>query len=234
MVSRQKPIIGAGPFPPDTEKSTLAAAITERVPRVLDVLVGTFHKAAMLRRARGSTIVRVAAVASVVVVLAGCASVRQTVGGWFGRTPSAEKAAAKSVPGPRVYYANVGGLNVYAEPSASSKVVGALSLHEKVTRSRVERGYAYVESTKSGVRGWVDNAGLTWRSPTAPPAAASTPGEPKPEEPAAPPAEDVQAPVAPQPVPTNAENRVTSTTVPAPPRSKKTTGGVPPSIFDAY
>ena len=58
--------------------------------------------------------------------------------------------------------------------------------------------------------------------------------EPKPEEPAAPPAEDVQAPVAPQPVPTNAENRVTSTTVPAPPRSKKTTGGVPPSIFDAY
>src|SRR5437016_9258822 len=186
----------------------------------------------MVCRPEARPMVRVAIAVCVAATVAGCASVRQRVGGWFGRKSAPEMVAAPQAP--RAFYARTEGLKVYSEPSASSKVVGALSLHEKVTRSRVERGYAYVESTKSGVRGWVDNAGLTWRSPTAPPAAASTPGEPKPEEPAAPPAEDVQAPVAPQPVPTNAENSVTSTTVPAPPRSKKTTGGVPPSIFDAY
>ena len=184
----------------------------------------------MLRRARGSTIVRVAAVASVVVVLAGCASVRQTVGGWFGRTPSAEKAAAKSVPGPRVYYANVGGLNVYAEPSASSKVVGALSLHEKVTRSRVERGYAYVESSTSGVKGWVRNARLIWHLPTP---AARGPAEAQPEAP------EATEPEAPEPTAPAEEPPTTTTTTTAPApraprRSTTTLPGVTPSIFNPY
>ena len=66
-----------------------------------------------------------------------------------------------------MYYAGVEGLKVYSETSASSKVVGTLSLHEKVVRTNLERGYAFVESTERDLKGWVDNAQLLWRLPAA-------------------------------------------------------------------
>src|SRR6266550_6728640 len=197
---------------------TSTSRMKPATPR-LDLLPPGVQKTGMtVGRAGRLRSIRIVAAVVLATLLASCTGLKRTVGGWLRFKKPAPETTESSTRTARVYYAAVDGLKVYSEPSASSKVVGTLSLHEKVTRSKVERGYAYVESTKSVVKGWVDNAGLTWRSPTAPPAAASTPGEPKPEEPAAPPAEDVQAPVAPQPVPTNAENSVTSTTVPAPPR----------------
>ncbi|MET0152786.1 MAG: SH3 domain-containing protein, partial [Candidatus Binatia bacterium] len=81
-------------------------------------------------------------------------------------------AAASGAQVRRVYYSSVEGMKVYSEPSTSSTVVGTLSLHEKVIRSKLERGYAFVESSQSGVKGWVDNAQLIWRLPAAPSAAA--------------------------------------------------------------
>ncbi len=134
---------------------------------------------------------------------------------------------------PRVYYAGVENLKVYSEPSASSKVVGALSLYEKVTRTKLEHGYAYVESAKTGAKGWVKNAQLIWRLPTAP-----TPGEPAPaagEKPegAATPAEAPQV-VEPTVTPTEALPAPTNTPVSAPRSPTATPGGIAPSIFNPY
>jgi uncharacterized protein YceK len=106
------------------------------------------------------------------IVLGGCASVRQSIGGWFAETPPSKTTAAAtrqeqaSAAGETLtYYAAVEGLSVYAEATESSKVVGHLALYEKVARSRLERGYAYVSGDKSGINGWVDNAKLVWRVP---------------------------------------------------------------------
>src|SRR5205823_6211779 len=127
-------------------------------------------------------IARVAAALGVAVVLAGCATTQKSVGGWFATATPTPAPKAKAAQAPRAYYAGVEGLKVYAAPSSSSNVIGTFSLYEKVVRSKVERGYALVESTKSGIKGWVDNAQLTWRSPPAPKTAGPAPEEAKPEE----------------------------------------------------
>jgi hypothetical protein len=134
-----------------------------------------------------------------------------------------------------VYYAGAEGLKVYSEASTSSKVVGTLSLHEKVVRTNLERGYAFVESTKSDLKGWVDNAQLIWRLPPAPGAGAPTNVEAQPEEPEAPAPEEPTPTAAPEPTPTAAS--VFPTMVPAPtaaPRELPTPRAIGPSIFNPY
>ena len=191
-------------------------------------------------RTQSLRIDRFAGALGVALILASCASVQRTVGGWFGAAaptppPTPESRAATGAQPPRAYYAGVAGLQVYSEPSASSKVVGTLALHEKVTRSRLERGYAYVESAKGGVEGWVNNAQLLWRLPKAPTTTAPAP-EGQPEEAVAPTGEEPQAPVAPEAAATAAEPTATPTnTAVAAPRSPTATPrGVAPSIFNPY
>ena len=165
------------------------------------------------------------------VALAGCAAMQQTFGGWFGAaTPTPAPTPQVAAEAPRVYYAGTEGLKVYSESSASSKVVGTLPLHEKVTRTKLDRGWAYVESTKSGVKGWVNNAQLIWRLPTTPTTVAPAPGEAQPEEPVAPTGEEPNAPVAPEATAPAAEPPPTATPVPA----AATPRGVAPSIFNPY
>ena len=104
-------------------------------------------------RARSTRIARVAAALAIAILLASCAATQKTVGGWFGAatpTPPPTPTAPTGARAPRVYYAGVEGVKVYSEPSTSSKVVGTLSLHEKVMRTKLERGYAFVESATSG------------------------------------------------------------------------------------
>ena len=157
-------------------------------------------------------------------IAAAACSVQKTVGGWFGATPSPTPVLTpqeSSAAG--VFYAGVDGLKVYSDSSSSAKIVGQLPLYDKVTRSKLERGYAYVTSAQSGVTGWVNNAQLLWRVPSPPPTA---PGPPTaaPSEEAAPPAEEAVPPVvAPAPTATRRE---------APPTPAA--GGLAPSIFDAY
>jgi hypothetical protein len=127
-------------------------------------------------------------------------------------------------------------LKVYSDPSTSAKVVGTLSLHEKVARTNLERGFAFVESSKSGVRGWVDNAQLIWRLPAASSTSAPSSVEAEPEEPAAPAPEEPSptATAAPQPTPTA---EVFPTREPAPtaaPRELPTPRPIGPSIFNPY
>ena len=112
--------------------------------------------------------------------LARCAGLASllAVGGCSGlSTGRPDTDAAKPVPSaaPAVYFSAVGGLAVYGQPRASAPVQGHLSLHEKVYRDRVERGYAHVRAEGDRVVGWVDNAKLIWRLPSPPPATASEP-----------------------------------------------------------
>jgi hypothetical protein len=141
-------------------------------------------------------------------------------------TPASGSAGAKKPKtARRVYYATAEGTRVYADPSSSSSIVGALSLNEKVLRSRVERGYALIESTKTGVRGWVDNARLTWRAPGTQPSAAAAAPAPPAEEPESADEEGEEAQPEPAPEPT--------APIAAPTR-KPTPEGVGPSIFNPY
>jgi hypothetical protein len=196
-------------------------------------------------RAQSLRIVRVAAALGVAVLLASCAATQKTVGGWIASatpTPSPRPKAASGAQAPRAYYAQVEGLKVYSESSSSSKVVGTLSLHEKVTRYKVERGYALVESAKSGLKGWVDNAQLTWRLPAAPVPAEARPEEAivpqaeeqaEPEEPTAPEGEETQVP-PPEASATATHPMPTTTPVPTAPPSSMPTPRVGPSIFNPY
>ncbi|MBV5307082.1 MAG: hypothetical protein J0652_10350 [Desulfobulbaceae bacterium] len=65
----------------------------------------------------------------------------------------------------QVYYVITSGLPVYSTASASSKVLGHLDRYEKVTRTRLEKGYAYVTSKNGSLKGWVENSRLDWRVP---------------------------------------------------------------------
>jgi len=191
------------------------------------------------------------AVLGVLISVAGCASLQQQVGGWFGAATPTPTSAARPGPaaaaGPRLYYAGAEGVQVYRDPSTSSQVLGKLALHEKVTRFKLERGYAYVEGTTSSVKGWVNNAQLIWRLPggattSAPATMGVEPEEPaaaEPEEPEAAAPEEPQEPQAPEATATATEALPTPlpTMTPrpaAPPKAKTTPGGVAPSIFNPY
>ena len=160
-----------------------------------------------------------------------------SVGGWFGAatptpTPTPQTKAAPATA-PRVYYAGAE-LKVYGEPSTSSKVVGQLSLYEKVTRSKLERGFAYVESAASGTKGWVINAQLIWRLPGASTTAAPAAAEPQPEEPAGPAVEEPQGAETPAPAEELAPTPTATPVSAARSTPKATPAGVAPSIFNPY
>jgi len=170
----------------------------------------------MTCRAQILTIVGAAVAVSVALVLASCSAFQRGEKKPSSTPTATPVAAAKPAA---VYYSAVEGLKVYSEPSTRSKVVGSLSLHEKVTRTNLDRGYAYVEGAKGGLKGWVLNAQLIWRLPTT-----AAPAGAEPEAPAAPEAAPAAAEPLPEPAPVQAE----------PPRPKATPGGVAPSIFNPY
>src|SRR5262245_25276027 len=185
-----------------------------------------------MRRVRRSRIAHAISAIGALVLIAGCATVQQAT----GTAPTAEptKSPTTASQASRVYYAGVEGLKVYSDASTSSKVVGTLLLHEKVVRTSLERGYAFVESSQSGLKGWVDNAQLIWRLPPAPGASAPANVEAPPEEPEAPAPEEPTPTAAPEPTPTA---EVFPTMVPEPtaaPRELPTPRAIGPSIFNPY
>jgi hypothetical protein len=161
------------------------------------------------------------------IALGGCASVRQTMSGWFGDDSAAETPTPAAAQQASTYYSAVEGLTIYAEASRSSKVVGHLALHQRVTRSQLENGYAYIAADKGGLSGWVDNAQLIWRLPAA--AASPAPSAPPALQGAAP--ADATAPPAAEPteIPPTAAPTPTATVAAqaAPPKPA-------PKMFDPY
>jgi len=161
-------------------------------------------------------------------------------------TQSAETA-------PLVYYVGVDQLTVYSGPQSSASPVAQLSLHQKVYRSKIEKGFAYIKVEGSGVTGWVDNARLIWRLPSQQQKAST-----KTEEQAAKPVQEApvtkeEAPpttaaeaVEPEPAPTVAETpaeqkpsspeTVPTSVAPAqpPPSVPSTSRPIGPSIFNPF
>lgn len=187
----------------------------------------------MLRCALRRTIAGAVLTVSTVIVLTSCAAFQRGPKTAPASPPPASAPVAGAVPA-SVYYAAVGGLKVYSEPSGRSKVLGMLALHEKVARTRLVRGYAYVESAERDLKGWVINAQLIWRLPSAPGAA-----EGQPEEQAAPagdeaPAAVEAAPEAGEPPAVEPPAAEAAPVPAAPPQARPTPGGVAPSIFNPY
>ncbi|WP_045223839.1 hypothetical protein [Methyloterricola oryzae] len=159
-----------------------------------------------------------------ILVVGGCSSVRQTMKSWLHESPPTDSEAPQTSGG-QIYYASSAGLAVHSEASASSKTIGRLDQYERVIRTRLERGFAFISSQSGAVQGWVDNAQLIWRVPTRKPApqpdskaAAPSPGpEPvKAEEPAAsPPPAPVVTETAPPPAATPAPVEPAATPEPA-------------------
>jgi hypothetical protein len=67
------------------------------------------------------------------------------------------------------YYTGQAGVKLYPTPSVSSSCIAVLPLHQKVHRSKLKQGFAYVEVVGSGQAGWVDNGKLIWRLPSSRP-----------------------------------------------------------------
>lgn len=173
---------------------------------------------------------------------AGC-STWKSPSSWFGGESTGVEESAQAQTKATPYYTGEASMKLYPEPRFSLSYIVELPLHQKVYRSKVERGFAYVEIEGSGKKGWLDNSKLVWRlqAPTksaAAPTAAAAPveestgdvkAEPAPaaeakEEPSAAPVEDsILAPAA-----AEAEE--------APPESAEPedTQNVDPSIFSPF
>lgn len=107
--------------------------------------------------------------------LAGCGSVPSfEKKGEAGPTPV---SAAQASGTEQVYFAGEGNLKIHESPSAGSKVVGQLALHQKVLRREVSKGYAHIRTPDDSLRGWVDNARLIWRLPSGTPPAEAAPSK---------------------------------------------------------
>jgi hypothetical protein len=155
---------------------------------------------------------RWAAVIVATIVLGGCASVRKTTEGWWGDVTGSGTSAPQGL----VYYAATDGLVVHAEASGGSVAVGRLTLYQRVVRTELKNGWAYV-SADGGVVGWVDNAQLIWRLPAATGSGAGTPDTGTSQPPAAPVEAPASAPAPPPAAPAEAAPAVEPTPVPAAP-----------------
>jgi hypothetical protein len=92
---------------------------------------------------------------------------------------STVQSAEHSVFGEKgeTWYSGRAGLEVRVSNFVTSKVIGRLALYEPVERTKTERGFAQIEAEKSGLKGWVEDAGLIPRLPeegSTPPAKPAT------------------------------------------------------------
>lgn len=157
--------------------------------------------------------------------------------------PPAAISTQPAETAPLVYYVSVDQLTVYSEPRSSAAQVTQLPLHQKVYRSKIEKGYAYIKAEGTGVTGWVDNARLIWRLPSQQQKASTkTEGraaEPTPEAPVT--KEKAPAPpppaAEPEPTPTTAEAPIApqpSSPTPSAPVAPSTPRPIEPSIFNPF
>jgi len=104
----------------------------------------------------------IAAIAVLAFVLAGCAqtlqSMRSMQDAVFGEPETSTASAA-----PLLYYVGSDGVPLYRAPG--SDVIARLPRHQKVYRTKLSHGYAFVRVGDGGQEGWVDNATLIWRLP---------------------------------------------------------------------
>lgn len=97
-------------------------------------------------------------VVSLIAALAGgCSTVDDTLG---SLVPGSTEVS------PQVLYVGADRLAVHDRPTAASVVIGRLALSEKVTRTRLQDGFAYVTEPNGRLSGWVDDSQLIDQLPT--------------------------------------------------------------------
>jgi hypothetical protein len=155
------------------------------------------------------------------VVLAGCASVKQTTQGWWGDLTGSGSSSGATAADGSVYFAATDGLVVHAEASGGSIAIGRLTQYQRVVRTQLKGGWAYVTSD-GGLAGWVDNAQLIWRLPAASGTGTAAPAPGTSQAPAAPAAAPASAPatepaaVPVEPAPATAEPQPAAEPAPEP------------------
>lgn len=92
-------------------------------------------------------------------ILSGCSTVGEKMPG-FGSLFS-EKSESTSVAG--VFYTGSPDLPLYQSPGGV--IVRRLPQYTKLTRDKLEKGYAHVRVDSTGITGWMQNAQLIWRLP---------------------------------------------------------------------
>jgi hypothetical protein len=102
--------------------------------------------------------VAIAAVLTAALV-AGCAS-RRISTDWVGDIRNLIGSEAEVA-----YFVGVADLSVRDGPKLSAKLVGHLTLHQKVLRSTVSNGYARVRVPDGSLHGWVIDAKLLRKLP---------------------------------------------------------------------
>jgi hypothetical protein len=157
-------------------------------------------------------------VLAVALSLSACSWMRSTSEKNGSETPKAQVAG-------RPYYVGSAELPLYREPGRD--VVTRLFLHQKVYRTRLEKGWAYVRVEGTGQEGWLVNAKLIWQLPRK---TATSP------EPATAPAEETSEAVEPEAEKTGAAPPAPVEDTPAPPAAEATEKPRPvsPSVFDPY
>ena len=109
-----------------------------------------------------------------------CLSVWLSACGMAGRYTEPEGAPPKApTPEPsraEIFYVGHDRVPLYPQPAFSSKPTAHLTLNEKVSRSKQEKGFAYVTVVRTGRTGWVENSKPKPKRtppPVAPPAEAA-------------------------------------------------------------
>lgn len=119
--------------------------------------------------------------------LLGCGEIPDSLDFSGGPETSSVVRPPASPSSAQTMYAAVDRLAVHQGPSPESPVAGRLALHQAVTRSGLEHGWAFVRyGTGEAAEGWVDGGKLLARLPSSAPAVAS-PAAPVPTPTLAPP-----------------------------------------------
>jgi len=160
-------------------------------------------------------------------MLAGCSTLGEKIPGLGSIFP--DKSDSDGVEG--VYYTGSPDLPLYQSPG--DVIVRRLPQYTKLTRNKLEKGYAHVRVDSTDITGWVENAKLIWRLPKENQAGQT---EQATSQPAAIPVMH-QVIEAPAPQPAQPDKEVPSPTpVPTPASSTNTPSRPPvaPSIFNPY
>lgn len=156
--------------------------------------------------------------------LVGCATLQKTYDDVMAGPPSEEEMGR--------FYVSANGTPLYEEAGFSSAKRATLDRGETVDRDRIDHGFAHVVVVSTGLAGWVDNAKLSWKPPSAP-------SETKPNEPNAAPRPTAtpaaNAAAAPTPGPASREDAASAQGSAQPATANgEDEKPVDPALFDAF
>ncbi len=156
-------------------------------------------------------------------LLTGCSTLGDKISGFGSSSPEKSGSSSKE----EVYFTGSPDLPLYKSPGRD--IIVRLPQYTKLSRKKLEKGYAYVRVNSTGVTGWVENSKLVWHLPKKGSVGAMEQGVKPPIAGQAP--QPVTEAPAPQPPHSNDE---APSTAPAPVESAPADSSVAPSIFNPY